>query len=84
MIDMMVKGRSGLTKDAIRDILDLHKEYGDTLTHGQIADRIEYKHKVKCSRQAVTDILSGRRRAVVQAAIREEDAKLGDANDSTN
>src|ERR1700761_3324611 len=70
MLDMMLKGRSGLTKDVIRDILHTHDELGDTITHGQLADRMEYKHKVKVSRQAVTDILSGRRRAVLQAKIR--------------
>lgn len=81
MLDMMLKGRSGLTKDAIRDILRLHDELGDSLTHGQIADRVEYKHKVKVSRQAVTDILSGRRRAVIAQKIREEDASFKeDAN----
>lgn len=74
MIDMMQKGRSGLHKDVIRDILNLHEQFAE-LTHGQIAQRVEYKHKVKVSRQAVTDILSGRRRAVIQQVIREEDAK---------
>jgi hypothetical protein len=81
MIDMMLKGRSGLTKDVIRDILSLHDQLGDSLTHGQIADRVEFKHQVKVSRQAVTDILSGRRRAVIAAKIREEDAQFKeDAN----
>lgn len=81
MIDMMEKGRSGLTKDVIRDILRIHKEFGDTLTHGQIAKRVEYTHKVNVSRQAVTDILSGRRRAVLQRVLQEEEAAItGDAN----
>jgi hypothetical protein len=78
MIDMMLKGRSGLTRDAISDILKIHDEFGDTLTHGQIADRVEYKHKVKVSRQAVTDILSGRRRAVLVERLRQEEKELDD------
>jgi hypothetical protein len=82
MIDMMEKGRSGLTKDVIRDILKLHDEFGTELTQGQIADRVEYKHKVKVSRQAVTDILNGRRRAVLQRVIREEDAALKEDADN--
>jgi hypothetical protein len=81
MLDMMLKGRSGLTKDVIRDILSLHDQLGDSLTHGQIADRVEFKHQVKVSRQAVTDILNSRRRAVIVAKIREEDAQFKeDAN----
>jgi hypothetical protein len=76
MIDMMLKGRSGLTKDAIHDILRLHDEHGDALTHGQIGKRIEYKHKVRCARQTVTDILNGRRRAMLQQRIRDEDATI--------
>lgn len=79
MMDMMLRGRSGLTKDAIRDIIKLHDEFPD-LTHGQIADRVEFKHQIKVARQTVTDILSGRRRAVIQRVIREEDGKKGHNN----
>lgn len=75
-LDMMLKGRSGLTKDMIRDILRIHKEFGDTLTHGQIGKRVEFLHKHPVSRQAVTDILNKRRRSVLQDAIRAEDAAL--------
>lgn len=79
MIDMLLKGRSGLTRDIIRDILSIREEFPE-LTQGQIAARIEYKHKSKVSRQAVTDILNGARHKLLVQKIREEDAKLGDAN----
>jgi hypothetical protein len=74
-LDMMLKGRAGLTKDMIRDILHYHKEFPD-LTHGQLAKKIEYKYQSKVSRQAITDILNQRRRSVLQEAIRAEDAAL--------
>lgn len=83
MLDMMMKGRSGLTKDVIRDILNLHEQLGGELTHGQIADRVEYKHKVKVSRQAVTDILRGARKAVLVQEIRKEDAQFKEDTNGT-
>lgn len=81
IMDMMLRGRSGLTKEAVSDILKLHDEFPE-LTHGQIGERIEFKYKVSCKRQTVTDILNLRRRAVLQGAIRAEDAALenGDTN----
>lgn len=79
MMEMMLRGRSGLTREALCDILQLHKEFPE-LTHGQIGKRIEHKHKVSCARQTVTDILNQRRRAVLQQAIRDDEAKITGEN----
>lgn len=68
MLDMVLKGRSGLTKDAIRDILFMREKFPD-LTHGQIADRIAAMHSINVSRQAVGDLLRGARHKQLRDAL---------------
>lgn len=71
MLDMVLRGRSGLTKDVLYDILHLNKEHPD-LTHNQIAARMTFKHKINVSRQAVTDLLNGNRHRELRNAIDAE------------
>lgn len=71
MLDMVLKGRSGLTKDAIRDILMFREKMPD-LTHGQIADRIAATHGVAVSRQAIGDLLRGARHKQLRDALEAE------------
>jgi len=69
----MERGRSGLTKEAVYDIINLRKEHPE-LTHEQIASRIRFKYQCECSRQAVTEILNGRRRQFLVQKMKEQDA----------
>jgi hypothetical protein len=64
MLDMMLRGRKGLTKEALVGIIDTVKEFPE-FTHSQIAARVSYLHKIPIARQTVTDILSRRRRKVL-------------------
>ncbi len=85
MLDMVLRGRSGLTKEVLRDILKTKEEHPD-MTHKQIADRMSYKHKINISRQAVTDLLGGNRHRELRNAIDaeqkaiEDSGKQGDSN----
>lgn len=82
MVDMMLRGRSGLTLDMLQDIMDIKKNHPE-LTHSQIAARVTGKHNVQVARQTVTDILSKRRRAVAQEMLDERERKLKEMNDGT-
>ena len=75
MLDMVLRGRSGLTKEAVYDILKIRREMPD-LTHKQIADRVAYKHQVNVSRQAITDLLAGNRHRELRNEIDAEQRKL--------
>lgn len=75
MLDMVLKGRSGLTKDILRDILHMNREHPD-MTHMQIATRMTFKHKTNVSRQAVTDLLNGNRHRELRNLIDEEQRKI--------
>lgn len=68
MIDMMLRGRKGLTEDALRAVLDTADQFPE-FTHSQIAARVSHLHRIPVARQTVTDILSGRRRKVLRDAI---------------
>jgi hypothetical protein len=68
MLDMMLRGRKGLTRPALADILDLHLKQPD-LTHSQIASIVSHRHDQNVARQTVTDILSRRRRRALSDAI---------------
>jgi hypothetical protein len=68
MIDMMLRGRSGLTIAAIRDILKIAESELE-LTHGQIASRVAFKHKINVGRSTVTSILNGDRRKKLKDAL---------------
>ena len=85
MMDMMLRGRRGLTKDAVRDILDLgseekKKEMG--LTHDEIARLVGTKHSIEIARTTVTDILSGRRRLVMKNELDKEDRAIRESGDT--
>lgn len=71
MLQMVLRSRSGLTRDILYDILSINKEHPD-MTHMQIATRITYKHKTNVSRQAVTDLLGGNRHRELRNLIDEE------------
>jgi hypothetical protein len=74
MIDMMVRGRRGLHKDAVRDILDIMKGGNELeLTHEQIAKLVGAKHGIEIARSTITDIISGRRRLTLKNRLDEED-----------
>ena len=75
MNDMMVRGRKGLTRDALSDILDIVRNQPN-LTHSQIAAMVSYKHKIPVARQTVTDILARRRRRVLRDLIETKDAQI--------
>jgi len=80
MLEMASRGRTGLTIDALRDILMLREQFPQ-LTQGQIADRVSFKHKISVSRQAVTDLLRGARH---QALKNELDKRERDLEESGN
>lgn len=75
MLDMVLRGRSGLTKEILFDIIKIKDEHPD-LTHSQIASRMSFKHKVNVSRQAVTDLLNGNRHRELKNVIDEEQRKI--------
>lgn len=81
MLDMMLRGRKGLTKDAVCAILDINQKFPD-LTHSQIASMVSHQHQQSVARQTVTDILNHRRRKVlrddIDARNREIDSSGGD------
>lgn len=82
MIDMMVRGRRGLIKEAVRDILDIVKrqEEGGSdavkLTHQEIANVVGKKYGIEIARTTVTDIISGRRRYVLKNKLDEDDRAI--------
>lgn len=65
MLDMMLRGRKGLTIDAVRDILETNQKFPD-LTHSQIASMVSHRQQQSVARQTVTDILNRRRRRTLQ------------------
>jgi hypothetical protein len=75
MIDMMRRGRKGLTKEVVLGIIGTVKEHSDW-THSQVAAYVSYEHKVNVSRQAVTDIVGGRRRKVLLNFIDERNRRI--------
>ena len=80
MMDMMLRGRHGLTLDMLTDIISLHKDHPE-LTHSQIAARVTGKYQVNVARQTVTDILSKRRRKIAQDMLDEKERKLKETDD---
>lgn len=83
MLDMVLKGRSGLTKDILRDILHMNREHPD-MTHMQIATRMTFKHKTNVSRQAVTDLLNGNRHRELRNAIDAEQMAIEESGKRTS
>jgi len=75
MLDMVLRGRSGLTMAALRDIINLHKQFPE-LTQKQIADRVSFKHEINVSRQAVTDLLRGARHKALKDEMDKVDREL--------
>lgn len=71
MMDMMTRGRAGLTADAVRDILTIKEKFQDA-THVEIANRVGAKYGITIARQTVTSILSGYRRSVMRNIIDEK------------
>lgn len=71
MEDMMSRGRKGLTKDVLSDIIHLLTNAKD-LTHSQIAKRVGDKHEIRIARSTVTDISNRRRRAFLRDKIDAE------------
>lgn len=82
MLDMMLRSRSGLTKDVLRAIITLHKEFPE-FTHGQLAQRVGYMHKLEIARQTVTDVLNRTRHKKLLDALDEEERKLMDGGKSS-
>lgn len=78
MLDMVLRGRQGLTKDMVRAILRMKEEHPD-LTHKQIADRISYKFETNVSRQCVTDLLAGNRHRELRNAIDQEQRAIDES-----
>lgn len=78
MIDMMVRGRRGLNKDAVSAILDIVREGNPLdLTHEQIGRIVGAKFGLgDIPRTTVTDIINGRRRLVLRNLIDEQDRKV--------
>jgi len=79
MMDMMLRGRRGLTREAVRDILDLgseEKQQVIKLTHQEIASIVGKKYSIEIARSTVTDILSGRRRFVMRNELDKEDRAI--------
>lgn len=68
MLDMMLRGRKGLTRPALVDIIELRLKQPD-LTHSQIAAIVTHRHGQNVARTTVSDILSRRRRKVLSDAI---------------
>lgn len=81
MLDMVTRGRSGLTKDMVRAIINLRSEMPE-LTHKQIADRIAYKFQTNVSRQAITDLLSGNRHRELRNLIDAEQRGIDESGQS--
>lgn len=75
MIDMMLRSKKGLTRDAIIGIMDTVKEHPE-FTHSQIAARVSYLCNIPIARQTVTDILNRRRRKVLLDAIDERNRDI--------
>lgn len=71
MLDMVLRGRSGLTKDIIYAIIKMNREFPE-MTHGQIAAKMTFKFEQNVSRQAVTDLLGGNRHRELKNAIDAE------------
>lgn len=86
MLDMVLRGRSGLTLPAVRDILKLREEMPE-LTQGQIADIVAKRFEINIARQTVTDLLRGARHKELRDAIDAQDraiedsGKTGDTNE---
>lgn len=79
MIDMMVRGRRGLTTDVVRAILDLSRKAEEMqveLTHDEIARVVSAKHNVEIARSTVTDIINGRRRKVLRDFLDAQDRTI--------
>lgn len=79
MMDMMLRGRRGLTKEAVRDIINLSKQREEgkiELTNVDIANIVSKRHEINVARTTVSDILSGRRRLVMRNVLDEEDRAI--------
>ena len=83
MLQMVLRSRSGLTKDILRDILHMNREHPD-MTHMQIATRMTFKHKTNVSRQAVTDLLNGNRHRELRNAIDAEQMAIEESGKRTS
>lgn len=82
MLDMMLRGRKGLTIDAVRAILETNKKFPD-LTHSQIASLVSHQHGQSVARQTVTDILNHRRRRVLRDEIDARERAIDKGGDDT-
>jgi hypothetical protein len=78
MLDMVLRGRQGLTKEMVYAILSLVKEHPE-MTHKQVADRISYKYQVNVSRQCVTDLLAGNRHRELRNLIDAEQRAIDES-----
>lgn len=77
MIDMMVRARRGLKREAVEDILEIQKTGNPlSLTHEEIGKLVGAKHGINIARTTVTDILKGRRRLVLRNKIDADDKAI--------
>lgn len=86
MMDMMLRGRRGLTREAVRDILDLGSEEKKRemgLTHDEIGRLVGSKYNIEIARTTVTDILSGRRRLVMRNELDKQDRAIRESGKNT-
>lgn len=77
MRDMMERGRKGLTREVLEEIVSVAQRAPD-LTHSQIAKRVGDLHKINIARTTVTDILNGRRRKVLRDIIDARNKEIDD------
>lgn len=87
MIDMMLRGRRGLHRDAVYAIIEYGREGGNPLglTHEQIGKIVGAKYGLSdIPRTTVTDILSGRRRYVLKNKLDAEERAVRESGKNAN
>lgn len=82
MIDMMLRARRGLKREAVVDILEFGKVNVLGLTHEQIGRVVGAKHGIDIARTTVADILSGRRRKVLRDSLDAGDRAVKESGKS--
>lgn len=87
IMDMMVRGRRGLPKEAVRAIIDILEKQKNgtaeiTLTHEQIGRVVGAKYGVPIARTTVTDISNMRRRKVMRDVLDAESKRIEESGDA--
>jgi hypothetical protein len=82
MIDMVLRGRQGLTREMVYAIINIKQEHPE-MTHSQIAARVSYKFETNVSRQCVTDLLAGNRHRELKNAIDAEQRAIDESGRTT-